>query len=107
MSEKAGNRSESIRVRLAPDLMQRFEHQAARLGMTPATLAAYVLGSWVKSQEDQFRLQSMAIMDAARKMLPQVDESALEALTAGMLEGMAPALASLQGAPKEGQKGGE
>lgn len=103
MSEKAANRSESIRVRLAPDLMQRFEHQASRLGMTPATLAAYVLGSWVKSQEDQFRMQSMAVMDAARKMLPQVDESHLEALTSGMLEGMAPAIAAIQGNRKEGQ----
>ncbi|MDC7692649.1 hypothetical protein [Vogesella indigofera] len=107
MEKVTANRSESMRVRLAPDLMVRYEHQALRVGMTPATLAAYIIGSWVKSQEDQLRMQSVAVMDAARKMLPQVDEEQLEALTAGMLEGMAPALAKLQHAAKGQEGGGE
>lgn len=102
------NRTESMRVRLAPDLMTRYEALALRLGMTPSTLAAYVIGAWVKSQEDQVRLQSMAVMDVARKMMAQVDAADLEALTAGMLEGMAPALANIQGTTKgQGEGGGE
>lgn len=105
MEKITSNRSESVRVRLSPEMMIRYEHQASRVGMTPATLAAFIIGAWVKSQEDQLRMQSVAVMDAARKMLPQVDDQQLEALTAGMLEGMAPVLASLAGTTN-GQEGG-
>lgn len=50
-SDQAGKRTESIRVRLEPDMMQRFEQAAARYGLTPSTMAAVVLGEYVVRHE--------------------------------------------------------
>ncbi len=50
-SEQAGKRTESIRVRLEPDMMQRFEQAASRYGLTPSTMAAVVLGEYVVRHE--------------------------------------------------------
>lgn len=107
MTEKPANRTESIRIRLSPDLMARYEHQAARVGMTPSTLAAFVIGQWVKTQEDQLRIQSVAVMDAARKIAPQFDPVQIESLTAEMLDAMAPGmLRNIQQALKADKGGG-
>lgn len=92
---KKGNRSESIRVRLAPDLMTRFEGLSERYGMTPSTLAAFVVGQWVKSQEDQARMSQIALMDAARKMVVDVSQADI----AKFVEAAAPALGVLMGMP--------
>lgn len=107
MEKQSSNRTESIRIRLSPELMERYEHQASRLGMTPSTLGAFIVGAWVKTQEDQLRMQSVAVMDAARKMLSHVEGLDLESLTRDMLDGMAPALHEAQAKAKGQDKGGE
>lgn len=47
----ANTRSESMRVRLDPQMMRRFEAQAADRGMAPSTFAAFVLAEYVREQE--------------------------------------------------------
>lgn len=47
----ANTRSESMRVRLDPQMMRRFEAQAVDRGMAPSTLAAFVLAEYVREQE--------------------------------------------------------
>lgn len=44
-------RSESMRVRLDPQMMRRFEAVAADRGIAPSTLAAFVLAEYVCEQE--------------------------------------------------------
>ena len=39
-------RTDSIRVRLAPEMMERFENLASRYGMPPATLCPCGFPSW-------------------------------------------------------------
>ena len=49
--EQANKRSNSIRVRLVPEMMDRFEVISRGFGMAPSTLAAYVIGAFVRDQE--------------------------------------------------------
>lgn len=86
---KKGNRSESIRVRLAPDLMERFEGLSTRYGMTPSTMVAFIVGQWVKTQEDQARMSQIALMDIARKMSLEVSPGEIAELVQSVLPGIA------------------
>lgn len=90
---KKGNRSESIRVRLAPDLMERFEGLSERYGMTPSTMVAFIVGQWVKTQEDQARMSQIALMDIARKMSLEVSPGDI----AQFVESAMPGFAKLTG----------
>lgn len=60
-------RTDSIRVRLSPDMMGRFEAIAARYGMPPATLCSFAVAEFVQKQEAAVSLSRMAVMDASRK----------------------------------------
>lgn len=99
---KKGNRTESIRLRLAPDLMSRFDALSQRYGMTPSTMAAFVVGQWVKAQEDQARMSQIALMDIARKMAVDVSDANI----AQFVDAMAPALGALVGIPSPDAQGG-
>ncbi len=50
-SEQASKRVESLRVRLDPSMMRRFEAVAAERGIAPSTLAAFVLAEYVCDRE--------------------------------------------------------
>ncbi|MEW6293828.1 MAG: hypothetical protein AB1544_11035 [Pseudomonadota bacterium] len=49
--DQANKRTDSLRVRLSPDMMQRFQAIAGNLGMPPSTLAALAIGTYVIEQE--------------------------------------------------------
>lgn len=49
--DQASKRSNSMRVRLVPEMLERFEKVARDFGMAPSTLAAYVIGAFVRDQE--------------------------------------------------------
>lgn len=44
-------RTDSVRVRLSPDMMERLEKISANLGMPPSTVAAMAVGMYVIEQE--------------------------------------------------------
>lgn len=96
MTEKSNNRTESIRLRLSPEMMERFERQADRIGLTPSTLAAFVIGRWVKEEEDKTKVQTLAVMDIARRAFPLVDPSHVEQIATAALEGVAPVVAAIE-----------
>lgn len=75
MATPAENRrTDSIRVRLAPEMMDRFEALAARYGMPPATLCAFAVARFVQQEENNASLTRMAVLDAARKSGEKMDE---------------------------------
>ena len=49
--DQANKRTDSIRVRLSPDMMKRLEAISANLGMPPSTVAAMAVGTYVIEQE--------------------------------------------------------
>lgn len=49
--DQANKRSNSMRVRLVPEMMERFDTISRDFGMAPSTLAAYVIGAFVRDQE--------------------------------------------------------
>jgi len=49
--EQVSKRTDSIRVRLSPDMMKRLEALSSDLGMPPSTVAALAVGSYVIEQE--------------------------------------------------------
>jgi len=50
-SDQVTKRTDSVRVRLSPDMMKRLESISAQLGMPPSTVAALAVGSYVIEQE--------------------------------------------------------
>lgn len=74
MATAAENRrTDSIRVRLSPEMMERFEALASRYGMPPATLCAFAVARFVQSEESNASLTRMAVMDSIRKSGEKVD----------------------------------
>ncbi len=67
-------RTDSIRVRLAPDMMERFENLASSYGMPPATLCAFAVARFVQQEETNAQLTRMAVLDASRKSGERLDE---------------------------------
>lgn len=68
-------RTDSIRVRLSPDMMERFEVLAKRYGMPPATLCAFAVAQFVQTEENKLSMTRMAVMDASRRAGEQFDMS--------------------------------
>ena len=66
-------RTDSIRVRLSPDMMERFDVLASRYGMPPATLCAFAVARFVQSEEANAQLTRMAVLDASRKSADNVN----------------------------------
>ena len=60
-------RTDSIRVRLAPEMMERFENLASRYGMPPATLCAFAVARFVQQEETNAQLTRMAVNGTHRK----------------------------------------
>lgn len=93
-------RTDSIRLKLSPDMVARLEKLSVAHGMPLSTVAAFGLSDWICAQERNASLARMAAMEIARQ-------------SAGMMEGMSerlekalPAmLASLQQAGLEAEVG--
>lgn len=83
-------RAEGLRLKLDPDLLQRAEILAKRMGMPTATMAAYAFGQFVCQQENalgaQERLFSSIgqqvgqdVVDAIKKLVGYVEQSQIDA----------------------------
>lgn len=71
-------RTDTVKLKLAPEIMARFEEQARAFGMPPSTLAAFAVADWLQRQENNAKLARMAVMDMSRTAIPEF-EKALEA----------------------------
>lgn len=61
-------RTDSVRVKLAPEMLARVEKLADDFGMPTATLCAFAVASWVRTTEQQAQLARMAVLDASRRV---------------------------------------
>lgn len=80
MNDTTTRRTDNVRVKLSPDMMQRVDRMAASYGMPTATLCAFAIAEWVAGKENSLALGRMAVMDIGRKVGGQFAE---------MIEGLA------------------
>lgn len=83
-------RTDTVKLKLAPEIMARFEEQARSFGMPPSTLAAFAVADWLQRQENTAKLARMAVLDVARNAC-MTDES-MERVLASVLPGITKAL---------------
>lgn len=75
MIEDRVKRTDSVRVKLSPEMLDRVEKMAADYGMPAATFCAFAVGDFVRRSEQQAQLGRMAVMDAARRSGDAMDLS--------------------------------
>lgn len=61
MAKTDFHRTDSIRVRLSADLMERFEVIATRYGIAPSTLATFAIAQFVHQEDYKMRVVDMAV----------------------------------------------
>lgn len=72
MNDERVRRTDSVRVKLSPDMLDRVERMAADYGMPAATFCAFAVGDFVRRSEQQAQLGRMAVMDASRRVGDQI-----------------------------------
>jgi hypothetical protein len=68
MNDTTVRRTDSVRVKLAPDMLDRVEKLANLYGMPTATLCAFAVAEWISGKENALQLSRMAVMDIGRKV---------------------------------------
>lgn len=86
-------RTESMRLKLAPDMLSRLESFSADFGMPTSTLAAFAVADWVNRQEMNRRMTKLAVVEATRRSIEQFSGAALEKALTTALPAVAVALA--------------
>lgn len=75
MSE--GKRSDALRIRLSPEVLERLEKVAERHGFPVASYAAFAIGQHLVGLENQQQAVRLGVLDASRRsvdtLLGQVD----------------------------------
>lgn len=74
MNDTTTRRTDNVRVKLAPDMMERLERMAGNYGMPTATLCAFAIAEWVTGKENNLAMSRMAVMDMGRKMSGQIGD---------------------------------
>lgn len=95
MSEQTIKRTDSIRVKLAPSMVERVERLAEAYCMPTATICAFAVAEWVAGKENNLRLARDAVMGIGAQVggemqkalgdfahSPQFDQLALQASSA-------------------------
>lgn len=84
-SETGRRRTSEVRVKLAPELAERFAAIAQGRGLLPATLAASALGEFVERYESNIKVNHMVALEMARKLsATYADEAVMARLMASM-----------------------
>lgn len=65
--DQSNKRSNSIRIRLSPEMMERFEKLSAGFGMAPSTLAAFAVADFVIAYE-QTALRPRSLMHVVERV---------------------------------------
>lgn len=76
VSEQA--RTESVRVKLAPQMTVKLEEMAIEYGMPTSTLAAFAISQWIIEQDRKLKFTKMAVMDASKRMADSFSGEGLE-----------------------------
>ncbi len=66
-TDQQNRRTDSIRVRLSPEMMGQFEDLASRYGMPSATLCAFAVARFVQQENANVQLARMAVLDISRR----------------------------------------
>lgn len=95
MSEQTIKRTDSIRVKLAPAMVERVERLAEAYCMPTATICAFAVAEWVAGKENNLRLARDAVMGIGAQVggemqkalgefaqTPEFDQMALQASAA-------------------------
>lgn len=67
MNDTTTRRTDSVRVKLAPEMLARLENQAKAFGMPVATVCAFAVADWIQRQENNLSMARMAVLDMSRK----------------------------------------
>ena len=59
-------RTDSVKIKLAPDMINRLESAAKAYGMPPSTLCAFAVADWLNRQEQNAKLARMGVLEATR-----------------------------------------
>lgn len=93
VSEQA--RTESVRIKLSPNISQKLEELAVEYGMPTSTLGAFAISQWIIEQENRKKTTKLIAMDASRRMAEAFNEKAIEKVLTATLPGVVKAMAEL------------
>lgn len=93
-------RTDSVRIKLAPEMVERLERLASSYGMPVSTMGAFALADWINKQEQQRRLTEHAVVEATRSTMANFGGSDIEKfLTPDLLLRIAQAEKAASSAP--------
>lgn len=87
-------RTDTVKIKLAPEILARLEEQARAYGFPPSTMCAYAVADWLQRQEANAQLARTAVMHATRNM--GITEEQIGAALEHSLPAMMKALNQLQ-----------
>lgn len=67
MNDTTTRRTDSVRVKLAPEMLSRLEAQAKLFGMPVATVCAFAVADWIQRRENEKAMVRMATLEATRQ----------------------------------------
>lgn len=96
-------RTDSVRVKLSPDMLKRVEQLAVDYCMPVATLCAFAVAEWVRGQDRQASLSRMAALDMSKRALAMFDMSdeRMEKVFGPMIAQIAQQMTSVDHEPPE------
>lgn len=74
MTAEQIRRTDSVRVKLSPDMLSRVEKLAADFGMPPATFCAFAVADFVNRHDQNQRLARQAVGAMLKPMLKQFED---------------------------------
>lgn len=91
MNDTTVRRTDSVRVKLAPEMLERVEVQAKAFGMPVATVCAFAVADWIQRKENEKAMTRMAVLEATRHSSEQLNmtEEQMERVFGPMLAELA------------------
>lgn len=89
MSMKLSARTDSVRIKLSPEMNARVLKLSEAFGMPPSTFCAFAVGDYVRRQEAQSAMTQAALLQVIHGIDNQVDPAMIEKMVETMLPTMA------------------
>jgi predicted transcriptional regulator len=71
-------RTDSVRIKLSPDMVERLEKLALAYGMPVSTMGAFAVADFINRQENNQELTQKAVMEGTRTMFAGFNEQSIE-----------------------------